>query len=294
VGIGTSTPYSNLYINGNNPALYDASVDNGQDGCGVTMTIRNNSTTTNSFSQLNLQVSGDSGRAVGRMVLIRTASATGDIAFVNESGNTKNEVMRLVSDGKVAIGTNTGNGYVLRLSSNSNNNASCAAKLMQIGNDVVNALSGFIYIGSYAGIDWLVGKDTSGQGDYRFNLSLYTGEQRMTVYTNGNYSFAGSNVSDLRLKSNINNLCVNAIDKINQLTPKCYNMDGVMRYGFVAQDVKPILSDLITGEEKEKEYLGLDYNGVLTVAVKAIQEQQCIICSQASMISTLKSCLGIS
>jgi hypothetical protein len=293
VGIGTCTPFSNLYIQGNNEAAYNASIDNGQDGCGVTLTIRNNSTVTNSFSQLNMQVSGDSGRAVGRIVLIRTASATGDMAFVNESGNTKNEVMRLVSDGKVAIGTNTANGYVLRLSSNTNNNPSCAAKLIQMGNDVVNAVSGFMYIGSYAGIDWLVGKDTCGAGDYRFNLSLYTGEQRMTVYTNGNYSFAGSNVSDLRLKSNINNLCISAISKINQLTPKCYNMDGVMRYGFIAQDVKPIISDLVTGEEKEKEYLGLDYNGLLAVAIKGIQEQQCTICAQSSMINTLKTCLGI-
>jgi len=99
VGIGTCTPYSNLYINGNNDAAYDATVDNGQDGCGVTLTVRNNSTVTNSFSQLNLQVSGDSGRAVGRIALIRTASATGDMAFITENGNTKAEKMRITSAG---------------------------------------------------------------------------------------------------------------------------------------------------------------------------------------------------
>ena len=101
VGIGTCTPFSNLYINGSNPALYDASVDNGQDGCGVTLTVRNNSTVTNSFAQLNLQTSGDSGRAIGRIALIRRDSATADMAFVTESGNTKSEKMRIYAGGSV-------------------------------------------------------------------------------------------------------------------------------------------------------------------------------------------------
>jgi hypothetical protein len=101
VGIGTSCPFSNLYINGNNPALYDATVDSGQDGCGLTLTVRNNSTVTNSFAQLNLQVSGDSGRAVGRIALIRRDSATADMAFVTENGNTKSEKMRIYAGGSV-------------------------------------------------------------------------------------------------------------------------------------------------------------------------------------------------
>jgi CO/xanthine dehydrogenase Mo-binding subunit len=37
---------------------------------------------------------------------------------------------------------------------------------------------------------------------------------------------------------------------------------------------------------KEEEGYGLDYNGILSLAVKAIQEHQCTI-------NTLKTCLGI-
>jgi len=102
VGIGTCTPFSNLYINSNNSAAYDATSDNGQDGCGVTLTVRNNSTVTNSFAQLNLQVSGDSGRAVGRIALIRRDSATSDMAFITECGNTKLEKMRIYAGGGVS------------------------------------------------------------------------------------------------------------------------------------------------------------------------------------------------
>ena len=69
-----------------------------------------------------------------------------------------------------------------------------------------------------------------------------------------------------------------------QLSPKSYhlksqdNLSGEnittlrKRYGFIAQEVQTILPDTITGTETETEYLGLDYNGVLAVAVKAIQE----------------------
>ena len=76
-----------------------------------------------------------------------------------------------------------------------------------------------------------------------------------------------------------------------QLSPKSYqlksenNLSGEnvttlrKRYGFIAQEVQSILPDTITGTETETEYLGLDYNGVLAVAVKAIQEANAKIIS---------------
>ena len=56
--------------------------------------------------------------------------------------------------------------------------------------------------------------------------------------------------------------------------------------GFIAQDVLEAgIPNLVHG--KEEEGYGLDYNGILSLAVKAIQEHQCTI-------NTLKTCLGIS
>ena len=69
-----------------------------------------------------------------------------------------------------------------------------------------------------------------------------------------------------------------------QLSPKSYYLkskDNLQKekqttlkkqYGFIAQEVQQILPDIITGEETETDYLGLDYNSVLAIAVKAIQE----------------------
>ena len=103
--IGTyGTPQSNLEIRNSDATIYDATVDNGQDANGVSLTIRNNDiTTAGSFAQLNMQVSGDSGRALGRIVTIRTASATSDMAFVTENANTKSEKMRITSTGALQV-----------------------------------------------------------------------------------------------------------------------------------------------------------------------------------------------
>jgi len=114
VGIGTSIPSSNLQINGSNVTVYDPTVDNGQDDAGVTTTIRNNeASTVGSFSQINMQVSGDSGRALGRIVTIRMASATSDMAFVTEKENTKSEKIRITSNGVLRFSSVPFNNYHL-------------------------------------------------------------------------------------------------------------------------------------------------------------------------------------
>jgi hypothetical protein len=162
--------------------------------------------------------------------------------------------------------------------------------------------------GGSGGKDWIIFSTMCAFGQGAGNLLFYNNSgptaNALIIYANGNYDFGGSDVSDARLKQCIQNLNY-GVNEIMQLSPKSYNLkseDNLQqenqtvlrkRYGFVAQEVQPILPDTITGQETETDYLGLDYNGVLAVAVKAIQEQHCIICSQASMINTLKTCIGI-
>ena len=105
VGIGTTSPNDLLHLRASSATAYDATSDNGQFGSGAGITIENRDETSQSFAQVNLQVSGNAGRALGRIVAIRTASATSDLAFVTENANTKAEKMRILSDGNVGIGT---------------------------------------------------------------------------------------------------------------------------------------------------------------------------------------------
>ena len=262
VGIGVTPTYALDVANSSSPSLR---VRNGALGGTATLLLE----TANDFSgtcQTYIKCIGTTSNGQSTLTF-GTAGASGDA--------TATERMRLTSAGRLGIGTNSPGDYVLNVTSNSTNNATYPHQIAIFGNSASGAGRGYLYIGSSAGIDWLVGKDTSNAGDYRFNLSLYTGEQRMILYTNGNYSFAGSNVSDIRLKSNINTLSLNALDKISQFVPKSYTMNDhpdQIRYGFIAQEIKEITPDLISGTEGEKEYLGLDYNGVLTLTVKALQE----------------------
>ena len=84
-----------------------------------------------------------------------------------------------------------------------------------------------------------------------------------------------SNISDIRLKENIEVITYNATEKLLQLVPKSYNMiehPTISKSGFIAQELKEILPEFVNGTESENEYLGIDYNGILALAVKAIQE----------------------
>jgi hypothetical protein len=280
VGIGTCTPFSNLYINSNNSALYDSTVDNGQDGCGVTMTIRNNSTITNSFAQLNLQVSGDSGRAVGRIALIRRDSASSHMAFVIETANSKIEVMRMgcfgasshnfIMVGRTNAGISAGTGITL------------------------NATTGQI--------------ESSVNGDDILNLNRNVSDGKIirlfkncievgSISTNAN-----SLPSDINFKTNINNLDL-GLNLVNKLRPVSYNhkiddSGSALSTGFIAQEMQCVLDEL--GIERNKYFIlqhkpveyqnesqyWVDYTKMIPVLTKAIQEQQCTI-------NLLKSCAGI-
>jgi hypothetical protein len=138
-------------------------------------------------------------------------------------------------------------------------------------------------IGFFGPTNWSIGH----VGDPGNDLSIGTGYrgENLYLYANGNYSFTGSNVSDIRLKQGINKLKINAVNNLLLLTPKSYYMKGnteLIRYGFIAQEVQEILPDLINGIETEDTYLGLDYNGITAILVKAIQEQQ----SQIEILKT--------
>jgi hypothetical protein len=46
-------------------------------------------------------------------------------------------------------------------------------------------------------------------------------------------------------------------------------------------------------DDEESELYNLNSHALTYILINAIKEQQCTICSQASMINTLKTCLGI-
>jgi len=108
-----------------------------------------------------------------------------------------------------------------------------------------------------------------------FNLGgggVYAGTQRL------------DNNSDIRVKENIQPV-TNALDTVMSLSGKKFNMideDNILRYGFIAQEVQPILNDFVTestrsykdGENVIENLLTIESSGTAWAAllVEAIKE----------------------
>ena len=160
-------------------------------------------------------------------------------------------------------------------------------------NDATLATSSYLYIGSYSGSDWYIGKNVAGtSSNYNFQLGISTNNILGTLTTGGAWSTTGGGTSDRRVKKDITPISQNALSFINELNPVSFKFKEdcaeKTRRGFIAQDIlETSIPSLVLGDgDQEGGTYGLDYDGILSLAVKAIQEQQCTI-------NTLKTCLGI-
>ena len=87
--------------------------------------------------------------------------------------------------------------------------------------------------------------------------------------------------SDRRLKENIVKTPY-GLEEVLKLNPVTYRFksNGLNQIGFIAQEVQPLLPEVVTGTEgdiEKGETLGITYSSLIPVLTKAIQEQQKII-----------------
>lgn len=103
-----------------------------------------------------------------------------------------------------------------------------------------------------------------------------------TLSATGNWT----NTSDSTKKRDIQNISY-GLSEVMKLRPVSYEWKGtdIHDIGFIAQEVKHILPEVVYGEEG---HMTLSYGQITPVLTKAIQEQQQIIESQKSTIDTLK------
>ena len=109
-----------------------------------------------------------------------------------------------------------------------------------------------------------------------------TPTDRLVVYngtTTGTYTAAGwVHSSDKRLKTNVAGI-TNALSIVSQLNGVYYdwkgNAEAGRQVGFIAQDVKAVLPEVVSGKEgdiEKGEILGVSYGAVVPVLVEAIKE----------------------
>ena len=138
-------------------------------------------------------------------------------------------------------------------------------------------------------VTWEIGSDASYPGMYFYNGS---GGYAFRMTVAGSATFAGGVTSDIRTKQCVQTINNNAIEFIKELKPVSYEFIGdtikKTRRGFIAQDVlETSIPDLVLGDgEVEGGTYGLDYDGILSLTVKALQEAM-------SKIEVLESCIGI-
>jgi hypothetical protein len=106
----------------------------------------------------------------------------------------------------------------------------------------------------------------------------WAGTTKITFTSGGSGTFVGGVTSDRRTKENISLITDNTLSFINELKPVSYQFISdktkKTRRGFIAQDVlETSIPSLVLGNgELEDGTYGLDYDGVLALTVKAIQE----------------------
>lgn len=124
------------------------------------------------------------------------------------------------------------------------------------------------------------------------------------------FGYAYYSYSDARLKKNINDLSP-MLGKVMQLKPKTYEWKESFtkskslpaeKIGLIAQDLEAVFPDLVTDishpamDEKghidkktpPSKYKGVNYDGLIPVLIKAVQEQQAQIQAQNSKIEGLQ------
>ena len=107
-----------------------------------------------------------------------------------------------------------------------------------------------------------------------------------------NSSGAYSALSDARLKDNVQE-CEKGLSEILSLRSVSYTFiddaSKTKQVGFIAQEVEPLIPEVVSTPTSSNQYYGLNYAGVVPVLVKAIQEQQAIIEQLKADVAALKA-----
>ncbi|MEH1007660.1 MULTISPECIES: tail fiber domain-containing protein [unclassified Winogradskyella] len=140
-----------------------------------------------------------------------------------------------------------------------------------------------IYLRSNDAVVIQLDHDDNGAGNFMVHNS--DGNIVFSITEAGTISQNGSTIhaSDRRLKRDITDLPY-GLKEILQLQPKAYfwkkNTQNKKSLGLIAQDVQPIINEVVNTQNNELKTLGINYTELIPVLIKAIQEQQKIIINQ--------------
>lgn len=214
-----------------------------------------------------LYVSSNSVTAYGSTNVVNTAFGT--LALAQAVTGRFNTAFGYNTLYNITVGEgNTAVGYEAGANSNSTNSIFLGANTKSAG------ASNEIVIGTAATGN---GSNTTTLGNTNITATYLRG----TVSSNGAYT----NTSDVRLKTNITKL-ENGLVDVMKLNPVVYDKKRMLEsdnydlheIGFIAQDLQKIFPNGVVSEGKDKDkLLSVNYDALIPVLTKAIQDQQKII-----------------
>lgn len=270
IGIG-ATPTRKLTISGN-----------GSQGASTGACIRLDNTTSgrpgiidfDDSQNLNFVASTDSGvinfyTGTGTSTIKAFISNSGVInaaSFVPTSSTVPSNGMYLSAANTIDFATNTTKALTL-----DSGGVTIMRKNAKVGNTGSSASAVITFQNSANGFDFGFNSTTT----QRFTF-VNGGASEVGYLTGAGVFFStGGGTSDIRTKKNIEYIQT-GLDKILMLQPAMFEFiidEGKKRRGFIAQDVLKVIPDLVLGNgDEENGIYGLDYDGILSLAVKAIQE----------------------
>lgn len=161
--------------------------------------------------------------------------------------------------------------------------------------DVYNAINGRLPLAGGTLTGGLTGSTVYFSADAKTEGAVVKGYVR-NVSGNTIASFSGNSKivatqftqsSDRRLKSEIKPLVFNGV-----VEPKRYIMNGVNQFGFIAQEMRELYPELVSGKETEDTYLELNYAGYTAVLQAQNIEQQKEIDSLKERVSRLEELIA--
>jgi hypothetical protein len=284
VGIGTTSPSTYAGANGqlvvygginttfaNNPSNVTL-VNNGTIaaglGCGINFQMNYNGSIATTYGLIScIRENATSGNAAGVLVF-----GTRD-----SGGSVNTEKMRLDSSGNLLVGTTTAPTFT-----GGATNFGVKGGIGFTG----NSASTYYYTIQSNTTDFYIGTT---------NLSRYAALSGISTFT------AWSFGSDRRIKHDIEDVKY-GLAEVLAMQPRQYKLNDGNQFsiGFIAQELKEVVPEAVTGEEIEfsdndtdqeraKKTMGVSKDLLIPVLVKAIQEMKSIIDDQATRIAALEA-----
>jgi len=291
LGIGTTDPAAELHVNKTNAG-----------GLGGRLLIQNTSSSSGSFCQLIMAPTA--ATAADRCVVIQAENTDGNnnqaMIFKISAGASPVERMRIDSSGNLLVKRNSSSHGSFDFETSQGN-----GKGGQIGRVVCGrSATGYPIVGYNCAPTSSVNTYNKFLGDYAswihftaggintFTTTTTTSEN--TTGTAGPYVSRGgtswTSSSDRRLKDKVEGI-THGLEAVKSLNPVSYVRNdrdtGATELGFIAQEVDEVVSEVVN--IAEDGYYGIQYERLIPVLTKAIQEQQAQIESLQAEVEALKN-----